>query len=235
MDVLSGVIGSVRIECAEACSIKVRGSWGWRYPPLTVSGFHIVVQGSAWLITAAGPPVELTPGDVVLTPYGAEHGLAHAPSSFDDLKPAVLGDGPHPDQVHVAFVCGAHWLDRGQVPGYPRSLPPVIVVSPDHDRNPHLRLLTDLLGAHLNDTKPGGRVSRSALLDLILTHVLRLWLEENPAAARPHITDPAISAALDEIHAAPTGHGRYNGSARRSVCRGPSSPGASRYWWAGHR
>ncbi|MFF1300257.1 MULTISPECIES: cupin domain-containing protein [unclassified Streptomyces] len=83
------------------------------------------------------------------------------------------------------FLCGAYWLDHGHVHRYLRSLPDVITVSPDYDRSPHLRLLTDLLSEGVSDTGPGTEATRPALLDLILTHVLRQWLEQNPAADRP--------------------------------------------------
>jgi AraC-like DNA-binding protein/quercetin dioxygenase-like cupin family protein len=204
VDVLSAAIGSVRIGRAEACSIKESGSWGWRYPPLVGSGFHVVLRGSAWLITANNPPRALTPGDVVLTPFGAEHGLSHAPSSLEDLLPAVMTDDPsNADPVDVEFLCGAYWLDHGQVHHYLRSLPEVIAISPDYDRDPQLRLLTDLLGADVSVSGPGAGATRPALLDLVLTHVLRQWLERNPPADGPDVADPAIAAALREIHAGP--------------------------------
>ncbi|MGW1507178.1 AraC family transcriptional regulator [Streptomyces mirabilis] len=204
MDVLSAVISSVRIGRAEACSIKGSGSWGWRYPPLVGSGFHTVLRGSAWLITADGQPLELKLGDVVFTPSGATHGLSHAPSSLQDLPPAVMSDGlSNPGPCDVELLCGAYWLDHGQVHPYLRSLPEVITVSPDYDHNPHLRLLADLLGADLSDTGPGTETTRPALLDLMLTHVLRQWLERNRMADWPETTDPAIAAVLREIHASP--------------------------------
>ena len=201
---LSEAIGSVRIGRAEACAIQESGSWGWRYPPLTVSGFHLVLRGRAWLITADQPPVGLAPGDVVLTPFGAEHGLSHAPTALSQLPPAVLPVGrPRPDPVDVELVCGAYWLDHGQVHRYLRSLPEVITVTPDHERNPQLRLLADLLGTHVRDFGPGAAVTRPALLDLMLTHLLRQWLEQNRPDDGPDITDPAIATALQEIHDGP--------------------------------
>ncbi|MTD59073.1 helix-turn-helix domain-containing protein [Amycolatopsis sp. RM579] len=203
MDVLSAAISSVRIGRAEACSVKDSGSWGWRYSPFAGSGFHVLLRGGAWLITADRPPRELTPGDVVLTPSGAGHGLSHAPSSLDDLAPAVLGDWPPGDPADVEFLCGAYWLEHGQVPLYLRSLPEVIAISPDHDRAPQLRALTDLISADMPGTGPGAGTTRSALLDLMLTHVLRQWLEQNRMADRPDVADPAIAAALGEIHAHP--------------------------------
>ncbi|MFC4472300.1 AraC family transcriptional regulator [Streptomyces xiangluensis] len=201
---LNEVIGSVRIGRAEACSVRESGSWGMRYPPMTGSGFHMVLRGSAWLITADNPPRELAAGDVVLTPFGAQHGLSHMPASLDDLPPAVMKeDLANPDRVDVEFLCGAYWLGHGRVHRFLRSLPDVIAVSPDYEGDPQLRLLAELFDAHLSDTGPGAGVTRPALLDLVLTHVLRQWLVQNRAADWLDISDPAISTALRDLHAAP--------------------------------
>ncbi|WP_210575154.1 AraC family transcriptional regulator [Streptomyces sp. GESEQ-4] len=181
MDILSEVIDSVRIGRAEACRVKESGSWGMRFPAFADSGFHILLRGSAWLITATGRPRALRTGDVVLAPFGAEHGLSHEPCLLKDLPPAVMSEDPHgPDPADVEFLSGAYWLDLGQVHPCLGALPEVLVVSP-----------------------PGGGVIRPAPLDLLMTHVLRQWLESNRDAHWPEIGDPAISVALREIHTSP--------------------------------
>lgn len=164
----------------------------------------MLVRGDAWLITADKQPLALRPGDFVFTPFGATHGLSHAPSSLEALPPAVMSDDfPDPDPADVELLCGAYWLDHGQVHRYLRSLPDVIAISPDYDRNPQLRSLADLLSAEVSDAGPGTEVTRPALLDLVLTHVLRQWLEQNRPAEWPEITDPSIAAVLHEIHTSP--------------------------------
>jgi AraC-like DNA-binding protein len=204
MDFLSEVIGSVRIGRAGARTVKESGSWGMRYPPFAGSGFHILLHGSGWLITGAGEPRALKPGDVVLTPSGVEHGLSHAPCRLQNLPPAVMSADPQgPDPADVLFLCGSYRLAQGQVHQYLRSLPDIIAMSPDYDRNPQLRALTELLYADVSDARPGTGATRPALLDLILTHVMRQWLEQNRDADWPAISDPAIVAALREIHASP--------------------------------
>jgi AraC-like DNA-binding protein len=200
---LSDALTNIRIGRAEACSVRASGSWGWRYPAFAGSGFHLILNGDAWLVAPDGPPRRLAPGDVVFTPSGAEHGLSHAPSALRDLPPAVAKEHlPQPARADVQFMCGAYWLDHGQVPRYLRSLPDVIVVSPNFQRNPQLRPLLDLVGANLADTGPGAGVTRPALLDLVLTHLLKQWLADNRGEA-PEAADPAIAEVLDQIHAAP--------------------------------
>ena len=204
VDVLSEVIGSVRVGRAEARWIKQSGSWGMRYASFAGSGFHILLRGTGWLITAGGQPRELKPGDVVLAPLGAEHGLSHAPCRLGQLPPAIMSaEPPGSGPADVELLCGAYWLRYGPMPKYLGELPDVIAVSPEYERHPQLRSLTELLALEVSDPQLGAGATRSALLDLLLTHILRQWLEQNRDADRPEVNDPVVAAALREIHAGP--------------------------------
>jgi len=203
MDILSEVIASIRIGRAGAMFVGQAGTWGLRFPAFTGSGFHIVLHGDAWLIPASGEPRPLRPGDVVLSPFGAAHGLSHAPVRFEQLPPAVLPSPTVPGRADVELLCGAYWLDRGQVPPYLRALPELIVISPDYQRYPELWSLVHLLRADVSDTRAGAGATRPALLDLLLTHVVRCWIEEHHDAGLPDVSDPAVATALGAMHANP--------------------------------
>jgi AraC-like DNA-binding protein len=86
---------------------------------------------------------------------------------------------------------------------YLQALPAIIVTSVSDDRNPQLRSLVDLLAADTADVGPGTGVTRPALLDLFLAHVMRRWMEQNHTLGLPVMTDPAIAAVLHVIHARP--------------------------------
>jgi AraC-like DNA-binding protein len=204
VDTLSAALSTARVGRANACWVIQSGPWGMRHPSMPVSGFHILVRGAAWLITSTGSPRALRPGDVILSPSGAEHGLSHAPCRLEQLPPAVLQTGTRDDEAcDAAFLCGAYWLDHGKVHHYLRTLPDVIVISPDYDRDTQLRSLVDMFGAAVCDASPGSAITRPALLDLLLTHVLRQWLEENRGVDRPDTCDPVIAAVLHQIHESP--------------------------------
>ena len=110
------------------------------------------------------------------------------------------GAGP----ADAEFLCGAYWLRYGQLPRYLSQLPEVIVVSPEYERYPQLGSLAGLLGMDVSaGPQLGAGVTRSALLDLFLAHVLRQWLEQHRDADQPEIYDQVVGAALREIHASP--------------------------------
>ena len=204
MDLIGEVIRSVRVGYAGARLMRQTDQRGVRFSAFDGSGFHIILGGPCWLLTEHDDPIALRPGDVVLASSGAAHGLAPVPGALGDLPAAVLGPvPPAPGPAAFEFLCGAYRLEHGPAPQYLRTLPDLVVVSPDHHRRPRLRALTDLLGAEVSATPAGDDTTLPALLDLILVHVLRQWHEEHDMAGRALTDDPAIAAALRQIHEHP--------------------------------
>jgi AraC-like DNA-binding protein len=204
VDVISEIVGSARAGQAFARRIGASGPWGLRFPAFPGAGFHVILRGSGWLVTAVGEPVALRAGDIVFAPHGTEHGLSHAVRALGELPTAATGMRSHdPSPAAIEFLCGAYRLDRGQVHVFLRRLPDVICVSPDYDRHPELRSLIDLLDGDVAQSQPGTGVTRSALVDLLLVHVLRLWQAEQDARSWPTVGDAAIATALREIHKNP--------------------------------
>lgn len=175
-----------------------------RYAGLTGSGFHVVLRGSGWLIAADAPPVALRPGDVVLITSGADHGLSHTPCALHGLPQVMLSlDQPVSGPADFEFLCGAYRLDHGQVHPYFTVMPDLLVVSPDHERFPALGPAVSLLDDDASSAQPGTGVARTAILDLMLVHVLRQWMEDEGSKSLPAISDPAITAVLHTIHDRP--------------------------------
>jgi AraC-like DNA-binding protein len=204
VDVINDAVGSARAGQAFARRIHESGRWGLRFPAFAGIGFHVIRRGSGWLITASGEPVALRAGDIVFAPHGAEHGLSHYPRALGELPVAATGPQLHDlTSADFEFLCGAYRLDHGQVHLFLRRLPDVISVSPDYNRHPELRSLVHLLDDDVTRRRPGTEVTRPALVDLLLVHVLRLWQEERGAVGWPAVGDEVISTALREIHENP--------------------------------
>src|SRR3954464_5982520 len=204
MDMISDAIGSVRAGRANGRRISESGAWGVRFPGFVGIGFHVVLHGQGWLIAEGIEPALLRPGDVVVAPNGAEHGLCHAPAPLEVLPAMTMpAEPPGPRPADFAFLCGAYRLDRGPLHPFLRAMPNVIVVTPDYDGHPELRSLAGLLEDDVAEARPGNWVTRSALVDLLLVHVLRQCSEETGPAGRPAVTAPALVAALGAIHGDP--------------------------------
>ncbi|MDT0477777.1 AraC family transcriptional regulator [Streptomyces sp. DSM 41014] len=203
MDFLSEAIGSVRTGRSYARRVTETGSWGMRYDEFTGSGFHVVLRGRGWLVTEDAPPRALRPGDVVLVAAGARHGLSHAPRALRELPPATMdATAPHPGPADFEFLCGAYHLRRGRAYDYLATLPDIVVTSPEKGPS-WTTSLAELLVADLSAPGPGADATRSALVDLLLVHVVRQWLQDNGTADGPYVDDPVIASALRHIHSAP--------------------------------
>jgi len=203
MDLVGEVIRSVRAGRPGARLVRQTGAHGVRFPAFEGSGFHIVLSGACWLVTENTEPVELRPGDVVLASAGAAHGLAPAPARLQDLP--MVAFGPHPPEqgpARFAFLCGSYQLTHGSAPYYLRTLPDLVVVSPDAERALRLRALTELLRAEVAASPARDDATVPALLELVLVHVLRQWREEHEPGG-VLTDDPAIASALRQMHEHP--------------------------------
>lgn len=122
MDVLSDAIAAMRTGRPHSSRTVRFAPWGFRFAPSKGAGFHVVLQGTAWLIPPDdGAPVRLGPGDVVLLAHGTGHGLADRPDTpLVDALPAADGSWPTvPDRGPVGaeetlLLCGAYQLSRAR-------------------------------------------------------------------------------------------------------------------------
>ncbi|MFG1923096.1 AraC family transcriptional regulator [Cryptosporangium sp. NPDC048952] len=199
MDVITAAIGSVSVGRANGRRIAEAGPYGLRLPASRLIGFHVLLSGEGWLITAADPPVPLRAGDVVFVAAGAEHGIARVPCTLAGLPPIVLGEVPPPPApVDFEFLCGTYPLPDGRVPAVLRNLPDVAAFTPDYDRHPHLRSVVDMLSADYARPEPGSGAARAALIDLMIVHILRHLQDRWPLS-----DEPGIAKALSAVHEQP--------------------------------
>jgi AraC-like DNA-binding protein len=208
MDVLSDTITAMRTGRPHSRRSRLAGPFARRFPAVPGAGFHVVLQGSAWLHPTGGEPLELRVGDVAFLPHGSAHGLTDDPSTplpagYSALPPA--GPDARPDGAATALLCGAYLLERSRAHPVLDDLPAVVHLPTSVGRHPGLRSAVDLLGAELDRLRPGADAMVTALLDVLLLHILRAWLAERAAAEHPTgwaaaLADPAVAAALRAVH-----------------------------------
>jgi AraC-like DNA-binding protein len=108
----------------------------------------------------------------------------------------------------VVLLCGAYLLDGARPHPLLSELPPVVHLPARVGQHGALRSLVELLAAELTRRGPGTDAIVPALLDALLTYMLRGCFDEgHPATGwSAALTDPAILAALNRIHADPACH-----------------------------
>ncbi|MEV8633846.1 AraC family transcriptional regulator [Streptosporangium sp. NPDC051023] len=223
MDVLSDVITTMRVGHPVSARVRRQAPWGRRYPARSGAAFHVILQGTCWLLRPGDEPIALGPGDVVFLPRAVDHALADAPSSPLTEPSCPPGeDGVHLGQreelppegaprgsgVPSVTLCGAYQLDPAHAHPLLGDLPEIVHLPARLGRHPELRAAVDLLGGELENARLGAGAAVPALLDVLLLFILRAWFDDH--ADRDAATgwgaalgDPAVAAALAAIHRDP--------------------------------
>lgn len=220
VDVLSDVITVMRTGQPRSARVAWHAPWAQQFASVPgAAGFQVILQGPCWLIQPGADPVPLAAGDVVFRPHGRGHTLADSPSTqptapeCDPKDPRALqryatdtaGAPAGADGPVTVTLCGAYELDPARVHPLVHDLPELIHLPAHLGRHPGLRATVDLLATELERPRLGTDAIVPALLDTLLLHILRAWLDRRPtpvattgwAAA---LNDPATTAALQAMH-----------------------------------
>ncbi|MFC0528952.1 AraC family transcriptional regulator [Phytohabitans kaempferiae] len=222
MDVLSDVITVMRTGEPRSARLAWRAPWAQEFASMPGgAGFQVVLRGPCWLLRPDGEPLALAPGDVVFRPHGRGHTLADSPATAP-VAPACDPGDPRAlrryaddtvDDPTTVTLCGGYQLDAARAHPLLRDLPELIHLPAHLGRHPDLRATVDLLAGELARPRLGTDAIVPALLDTMLLHILRAWLEGQVpvggAATRPGggwaaaLNDPPIAAALQAMHRDP--------------------------------
>lgn len=213
MDVLSDVLTAMRTGSPKAALSLSQAPWGVRFHPSGAAGCHVVLRGGCFLLTPEGEHRPLGVGDVLFTPHGDGYALVDQPGSpLVDFEPepdenATLAE-MHIDGAGVVteLLCAYYMFDPARPHPLLADLPAFIHVPTRIGEHPSLRSAVELLGNELGNPRAGTDAAIPALIDMLLLYVLRAWLDEQPGDAvgwASALRDPAITAALRQIHRHP--------------------------------
>ncbi|MFJ2478086.1 AraC family transcriptional regulator [Streptomyces sp. NPDC087659] len=259
MDVVSDAVNTIRAGRPHSARTHMTAPWGLRFPALPGAGFHVVLQGSCWLLPPeGGEPVALSSGDVVFVSHGAEIALASHPDSPLEVVTRDMDDAWGPVERDAAagttvLICGSYQLDSARLHPVLATLPPFIHLPKRVGHHDSLSAVVDLLGSELDRRRPGADAVIPTLLDAMLLYILRGWYADQAARTATGwaaaLADPAVSTALQLIHREPARAwtveqlGRHAGLSRAAFARRFAAlvgqpPLAYLTWWrmtaAGH-
>jgi AraC-like DNA-binding protein len=216
VDVVGQVLMAVRTGRPFARRRDLYGKWGLRWRGDQGAGFHVILEGSAWIVPpTVSAPVKLGVGDVVFVSQSDGYTLAdHPDTPLQDIRMTepgeqwpVLAPGPgeRPDTVLLG---GRYALERARPHPLIAQLPRVIHIPARATFGDPLRSVVDLLGAEVQRDDPdnlGGALP--ALLDLLIIYTLRSWYareaQHGTQGWARGLQDPAVRTALERIQQSP--------------------------------
>lgn len=227
-EVVPHVLDLVRLSGAIFFRSDFHAPWSYTSPgmremagalppgPGSLVMFHILAEGHCWVALDDGVRHELSPGDVVVMPYGDPHTWG----SFDPAEPvsirSLLPPPPWTDFPHIDYggdgettmvVCGYLRGDAVLFDPVLRALPSLFVVHPP--AGPAAAWVTASIEYALTSPKPAQTPSRAdqRLAELLFTEVLRIYLDDSGDAQLTGwlaaLRDPVVGQALSLLHADP--------------------------------
>ncbi len=205
LDALAHRSVGTRLTGSIFCHASAAAPWGLRIDASPKASFHVVLDGSCWLVIDARAPRRLIAGDLVLLSRGAGHALCDDPASprvpLDEWR---AQRGRRARGAVTDLLCGTY--DLGSQSNHPvlRLLPPLIHL-PAHDSaglQTTLRLLLD----EFDRPDVGSSKVVSRLLDVLFIQILRSWVDRQPEGSSGWLgalRDPAIGRALSALHRSP--------------------------------
>ncbi len=218
LDPLSESLQLLRMSSALYSRCYFTSPWGVELPVLPgMLMFHVVTVGHCWLSVDGAVLRLLQRGDFALVPRGTGHSLLSHPGAATvplfDMPHEYLSEryeiirhagGGAPTEV----VCGTMQVENPGAVQLLRLLPPVIgseVMSPVHKE--WMLSTLRLIAEEAVDSKAGRESLLSRLADVVVTHAIGSWIENDPAASTgwlQALRDKHIGRAIALIHDDPS-------------------------------
>ncbi|MGF6876227.1 cupin domain-containing protein [Paraburkholderia sp. MM5477-R1] len=229
MDTLSRLIDLARPQASLDLRCLLSGAFDIDHAPLEagVAPFHLVLDGSCVIETAAGEPLELQAGDFMLFPRGAAHRMRDVKRSagglpltlgHDGMLPVRRNDGhettataahaPNDSAIHdgVDLLCGRFVYAPGSSALLLNVLPdPLHVSLGDAQTLDALQAVITLMRGEAERRQPGALAIVTALSHALFAMALRVHGERNAngTGMLALLTDARLGASVQAMLDAP--------------------------------
>jgi len=215
MDIVGEVVVAMRTGRPIARRTDLYGTWGLRFCGDQGAGFHVLLEGSAWIVPPiVSAPVKLGVGDVVFVGKADGYTLADDPDTplhdVESTAPKEQWPVPAPlpgERPGTVLLCGTYALERARPHPLIAQLPRVIHLPARATLGDPLRSVVDLLGAEVQCDGANLSPAVPALLDLLIIYTLRAWYAREAARGAQGwpraLQDNAVRTALENIQQSP--------------------------------
>ncbi|MFN7918720.1 MAG: AraC family transcriptional regulator [Bryobacteraceae bacterium] len=228
MDVVSEVLGAVKLEGAFYFNGEFSAPWGVRSPPSSTLApylggrgrhviiFHLLTEGQGAAGLERSPLLPLVGGDIVVFPHGDAHivssGSAAKAVDYEGELHRVLAQGLRVTRSGgggdvTRFVCGYLTCDRELSRVFLAGLPPVFKVNVREEGTG--QWLENAIRFSVGDSgaaPAGGEAVLARLAEALFIETLRRYITALPADQTGWLAgarDPEVGKALALMHAKP--------------------------------
>jgi AraC-like DNA-binding protein len=219
LDVLSDVLGFLRLRGEVLCRSELSAPWGLSFHS-DEAHFHVIESGRCLLqVASSSETSELSGGDLVVLPHGSGHRLFDEKGSRVVPVMSVLDTRRKRASGMLRFggggaetriLCGRFRFDASLRSSTLAGLPDVLRIEGASGRPPEwLDLTMRFLAAEAHSVAPGRELAMSRLVDLLFVQAIRYWIaldESRPLGWIGALRDPRIGAALARMHGKPAHH-----------------------------
>ena len=212
MDPLSDVLSLLKPRSYAAGGFGVRGDLAIQWPKHPGIKCYALLSGECWLkVEGVAGPVQLTAGDCFILPRGLPFSLstnpALSPVPYTQITNFWPSPGPAAYQAEGdSFMVGGHFALSGRADILLRSLPPIVHIRQEADKDA-MRWSLERMREELRNPQPGSTLITQQLAYMMLVQALRLHLSDGAAGIGwlSALANPQMAAAITAMHDKP-GH-----------------------------
>jgi AraC-like DNA-binding protein len=217
MDILTEVLGLLRLQNVVYGRLELSAPWGLQFPHQAGHvPFYIVARGSCVLALDGHPGLALSAGDMAFLPHCGKHSLRNASGSkliaaekvftacFEQDGPNIIRHGG--GGVETLLLGGLFRFESGAFEPFVRSLPAVIHLKGDGGSAPWLEAVRHQLAAETAAEQPGAKIMVSRLADVLFIQALRAHLnscQKEAGGWLEALQDANLGAAIRRMHQEP--------------------------------
>ncbi len=214
LDPVSALLIDLRLSGTFFCNSDLGAPWLMAVPERDFASFHFVADGECWLRLPGERARSIAPGELVLLPQSPAHQLASSSSmrgrlvNFDleqrfGESSSVFRQGDKDPRSRL--VCGGVRFEGFVSSAIASMLPSVVVTTPtaQHDT---VSMALDAMSREVRAARAGGATILSRLLDLVVLHALRSWIEsasDHDSGWLRALRDHQVGRALVAVHTRP--------------------------------
>jgi len=213
-DPLTDMLRGLRLDGVDYGRCRMPESWAISFPAQMAARFHFISQRGCWLRTHSGEWLELSAGDAVLLPRGAEHVLASAPEDIparplesfeiEELSENIFDVGGDGDGS-VLF-CGSMHFNLNNMHPLLRLMPEVLRAHKLAANEPSIPQLLEAMAREVRMDRVGACGIIARLADVLAASIIRSWVEHGCGDATGWVAavrNPDVGKVLASIHRHP--------------------------------